>query len=205
MGNKKSKQKNDSFKQGISVIEQNIEEQIEYALKIMDRTDSWINSCDNKLSVLLGIFGVVLTVCLTSDSINKAYSFIKRILFDLSDVKSYVFVIGCFVTLFFYIKFFYHITNALVARGDSEKFMQNQICTKSKLFFGSISERKYEEYKNDFLKDSCEDRLNDILSQVYINSSIAQIKHLHYNKSILWIALSMSLTFVVVAFGIMAF
>lgn len=50
--------------------ESDIKEDLEYALKILDRTDSWINSCDNKLSILVGVCGVVLTIFITTESIN---------------------------------------------------------------------------------------------------------------------------------------
>lgn len=205
MGNKKEKKNCRNYVKEVNNSSQTGNDQIEYALKTMDRTDAWINSCDNKLSVLLGVCGVVLTVCITSESISKAYSFIKNIMLNMNDGWSYAFIVGCLVTVLFYVKAIYHIINALVARVDSDKFKQEQLRLQSNLFFGSISAKKYEDFKKNFLEDTSEEILNDILSQVYINSSIAQTKHKHYNKSLLWIGISVITTLFIVLFGIIAF
>ncbi len=205
MGNKKEKKNRGNYSQEANDSRQTGNNQIEYALKVMERTDAWIISCDNKLSVLLGVCGVALTVCITSESISKAYSFIKNIVLNMNDGWSYTFIVGCSITVFLYVKAIYHIINALVARVDSDKFKQEQLRLQSNLFFGSISARKYEDFKKNFLEDTSEEILNDILSQVYINSSIAQTKHRHYNKSLLWIGISVITTFFIVLFGIIAF
>lgn len=205
MGRKKKKQKYIDCKQNKTEIAECKDAQIEYALKAMDRTDEWINSCDNKLSILLGICGVVLTVCITSESISKGYTFIKETVLKGNTVYSCLFILACLITAIFYMKSIYHIVNALLARVDSDKFKQEELTQQSNLFFGTISSRKYKEYKSDFLNNTPEERLNDILSQVYINSSIAQLKHKQYNKSLLWIGISVIATLAIIVFGIIAF
>ncbi|WP_027204973.1 hypothetical protein [Butyrivibrio fibrisolvens] len=205
MGRKKKKQKYIDCKQNITEMTECKDAQIEYALKAMDRTDEWINSCDNKLSILLGICGVVLTVCITSESINKGYKFVKETVLKGNNIYSCLFILACLITVIFYLKFIYHIVNALLVRVDSDKFKQEELTQRSNLFFGTISSRKYKEYKSDFLKNTPEERLNDILSQVYINSSIAKLKHKQYNNSLLWMGISVIATLAIIVFGIIAF
>ena len=59
--------------------------------------------------------------------------------------------------------------------------------TDSVLFFGKISDRaSYQIFQNDILSIKKEDYLKDLLSQVYINSKIANEKYVNYNKGIKW-------------------
>ena len=205
MGGKKRKKKSEYYTQSVVEMEIDKDGQIEYALRILDRTDSWINSCDNKLSILLAILGVSLTICLTTDTISKLLSFFKSLQANMDNVMAYI-LIGLSVILgLLYAKAIYHIINAMYARVDSKKYKQNQLEAHSNLFFGSISSQKYEDYKTNFIKETLDEKLNDILSQVYINASIAQIKHSNYNKSLLWLGISCMATILVIVFGAMAF
>ena len=43
-----------------------------------------------------------------------------------------------------------------------------------------------EVFQNDVLNMTKEEYLNDLLSQIYINSKIANEKHVNYNKGIKW-------------------
>lgn len=59
--------------------------------------------------------------------------------------------------------------------------------TDSVLFFGKISDKaSYQVFQNDVLNMTKEEYLNDLLSQIYINSKIANEKHVNYNKGIKW-------------------
>lgn len=75
----------------------------------------------------------------------------------------------------------------LVARIDANVFRQPGLITDSVLFFGSISNRaSYQIFQNDILSIKKEDYLKDLLSQIYINSKIANEKHVNYNEGIKW-------------------
>lgn len=75
----------------------------------------------------------------------------------------------------------------LVARIDANVFRQPGLITDSVLFFGSISNRaSYQIFQNDILSIKKEDYLKDLLSQIYINSKIANEKHVNYNAGIKW-------------------
>lgn len=180
-------------------------QKIEYALKSLERTDSWINSCDNKVSVLIGIWGVVLTILLATESIKGAYTFIIEIL--LNDVGIYkgVFIASIIVILATYVNTLRLILGALFARIDSKKYNQRGLSMISNLFFGSIARRDYLQYRKSFMDETDDCRLNDILSQVYISSAIASIKYKKYNDSLIWSLISALSTFFLVAWAVIGF
>ena len=181
------------------------DEELEYALTILNRTDSWINSCDNKLSILVGVCGVVLTIFLTTDSINKAYDFLKEIIQNCKGANKYLFLIATIILLAFYCITCFHIVNAVVARIDGSKYKQDKMSNNSNLFFKSISEKEYIEFRNSFHGDTAQDKLNDVLTQVYINSAIATKKYEQYNKCLLWLVVSVLSTVGIVLWGVIGF
>ena len=70
----------------------------------------------------------------------------------------------------------------LVARINSNIYQQPGLITNSVLFFGKISNRSsYQVFQNDILSIKKDDYLKDLLSQVYINSKIANEKYVNYN------------------------
>lgn len=75
----------------------------------------------------------------------------------------------------------------------------------SNLFFGSISKRKYSEFKVSFIEGAEQDKLNDVLTQIYINSMIASKKFEQYNKCLLWIIITILSTLGMVIWGVIGF
>lgn len=75
---KKTKQRQKNVDSPVNNTKKDSDE-LEYALNVLDRVDMWIGSCDNKLGILIGIIGVVLTICITSDSVNSFLVFIKNL------------------------------------------------------------------------------------------------------------------------------
>ena len=185
--------------------ESDIKEDLEYALKILDRTDSWINSCDNKLSILVGVCGVVLTIFITTESINKAYSFLKGIIQNGKSVGAYLFLAAIIILAVFFCITCFHIINAVIARIDPNKYKQDKMSDTSNLFFGSISKRKYSEFKVSFIEGAEQDKLNDVLTQIYINSMIASKKFEQYNKCLLWIIITILSTLGMVIWGVIGY
>jgi hypothetical protein len=82
---------------------------------------------------------------------------------------------------------FFELISVLIASINSKDFKQRQLTTNSKIFFGSIAKQNsYEEFKNDYIKMSLSKKLNDLLSQIYINSKIADEKYEKYNCGLKW-------------------
>ena len=163
-----------------------IEEQIEESKASLDRINSLINSCDSKAGTVLALTGVLLTIIFTNDGMTEMYNVMKNIILPAN-----------FCTIL-YIAFWgisilmlcYGITRlilTLVARIDSNVYQEPGLITDSVLFFGKISDRvSYQIFQKDILNIKKEDYLKDLLSQVYINSKIANEKYVNYNKGIKW-------------------
>ena len=191
-------------KSNITMERNSVDNKIEYALKVLERTDSWIDNCDNKMSVLLGALGIMLTILVSTESVSKACGFILRLFEDLN-MHSILFLIAFFIVLISYIINIFHIVNTVFARIDNNRYFQKKMSKKSNVFFGSVSEMSFAEFKNGFVHETTEQQINDILSQIYINSVIASRKYKNYNRSLKWSVISISLTIVVVIWALVGF
>lgn len=166
------------------------ESSLEYGWKVLERTDSWINSCDSKVSMLIGIVGVILTIFITTDSISKSCDFLKERITDVASEKaisSVIILILIAGALCLAGISLYHIFKVSIARINENKYKQENLKHDSNLFFGTVANRDYKDYHEDFINESADEQLRDIISQVYINSCIAKKKHHHYNKAIRWL------------------
>lgn len=167
-----------------------LRQRIDDSYKTLDRIDSWINSCDNKISVLIGIMSVVCTICITTDSVNRVYSFAINVLLSNINITKIVFIILFVVSLGFDAIAFRCIVGVVFARVDNNRYSQKDMPMESNLYFGSIAERSFLQFKKSYLHESPTEQINDILSQIYINSKIARKKYNYYNKSLKWMCIS---------------
>lgn len=162
------------------------DKQIEEAKVSLERINSWINSCDSKAGTVLALVGVILTIIFTNDGIMA----IKNLINQLLPPKSFCMVLYLFFlssTLVGMIYGVIHLINVLIAKIDVTIFAEQEIQTNSILFFGSISNKNsYIDFKREVLNLNKQAYLNDLLSQIYINSKIAQKKYENYNKGIKW-------------------
>lgn len=182
-------------------IEDNQESQIEYGWKTLERIDSWTSSCDSKISMLLGIWGVMITVFITSDSVQAFNDFIKERINNVTnqnDAESIIWLLAIVAAVVLFVKCIYHIVGASLARIDEDKYKQEKLKTNSSLFFGAVSKKAFKDYYKGFVNENEEEQLRDIISQVYINSCIANKKHLEYNKSLKWFLFTSGYVFLLV-------
>ena len=149
------------------------EEQIEEAKASLDRINGWINSCDSKAGTVLALTGVLLTIIFTNDGVAEMYNVLQSIIPPVNFCTVlYIGFLGISVlTLCYGIA---RLITTLIARIDANIYQQPEMITDSVLFFGKISDRaSYQIFQNDILSIKKEDYLKDLLSQVYINSKIA--------------------------------
>lgn len=183
---KKTKQRQKNVDSPVNNTKKDSDE-LEYALNVLDRVDMWIGSCDNKLGILIGIIGVVLTICITSDSVNSFLVFIKNLYVRVEgskDIQATFFLFLVVIAVVLWALAAYFLVKALFVHINTEDFKQEQLHNESNIFFGSISARKYKDFKKSFLSQTNDDKISDVLSQIFINSNIAQIKHKYYNKGL---------------------
>ena len=157
----------------------------------LDRVNNWVNNCDQKSSILLAIEGVVLTILCTSDYISFIH---QQLIFPIynyyetgNGMFSIINTIQLFILAVMFILIFLSVFYSLqVIKGtiDTKLFKQSELTEKSLLHFSSISNKSFNEFKKDIVNQSEETVLNDLLSQIYINSSICDNKFKYHKKSV---------------------
>jgi hypothetical protein len=169
---------------------------IENGFTRLDNINSWINNCDSKSSYILTFFGVVVTIIFTSDigkemistldfySSNEVtkesfYNFTQLFLFLL-------FLLSSLVTLYF-------IYNTLKAKINTSIYTQDDLVTSSNIFFGTISTKEFKDFNNQVKAETEGSLINDLNSQIFINSNIANAKFKNYNLSLKF----MTITFLI--------
>lgn len=152
----------------------------EDALDTLDRTIGFINNCDNKTSIILGINGVMITILLSNEGVIELKNIMKSAITE-GTVFSAIYLIILFLAL---AKLFYGIFKLLMvlfANTDCGDINQEDLECDSKIFFGSICKNsEFKQYKEKLLNLTEEDYMNDIISQIYINSVICNKKFDNY-------------------------
>jgi len=165
-----------------------IKNQIANSLKRYDIVSHWINNCDSKSSFLLGFYGVILTLISSSKLINvmKSVLLLRPNLncIDTYSIKSFFSLLVLLGFAFFTIKTFYFIYYTLKASINAEIYSQNSLNTNSNIFFLTIAKNNYEDFSKNINTENKSQFLNDLNSQIYINSCIATSKFINYNKSL---------------------
>lgn len=174
-------------------------ENIEKATKKLDSINQWISNCDTKSSFVLTFFGVVLTIIFTSkvgEEMISSFSFQNADEVNQKTVFNFFLVL---ISLFFIISSlitFYHIYLTLKGRINDKVYGQNALNTDSNIFFRSIASKTFENFEKESNSEDKSKYLNDLNSQVFINANIVTLKFKHYNKSLLWMSISL-ITFLV--------
>ena len=158
----------------------------------LDRVNSWINNCDQKSSILLAIEGVVLTILCTSDYISFIHQQLILPIYNYYETGNGVFsiintvqlsiLVAMFILVF--LSVFYSL-QVIKGTTDTSLFKQPGLTEKSLLHFTSISNKSFNDFKRDVANQSEESMLNDLYSQIYINSSICDNKFKYHKKSVL--------------------
>jgi len=156
----------------------------EEALDILDRTIGFVNFCDSKTSVVLGIFGVLLTILFSGEGVKELKSIIKL---AISTGNYYgilfVIVLACAAIVFTFgiIK----LLQVLFPQTEVNDPKQKEIDVDSKIFFGCICKNStYKQFREKLMKCSGEEYLNDIISQVYLNAIICNKKYTNFKTGL---------------------
>lgn len=158
----------------------------------LDVVNSWVNNCDQKAGILLTVFGVAITVLVTSDFLKelRTYIFVPFVEYWNNSESQLEFSLGRFavfcllvIAVGMLITSCYYLFKAIAANTDYEKLRQETpgMVAKSYLFFGSISSMTYEEFRIDNISIK-----DDLKSQIYANSKIASTKFKNYNEGLFW-------------------
>lgn len=159
------------------------------AIDILDRTIAFNQNCDTKASITLGIVGLFITKIFTTDGIKDIVSVSKNLLSDKNWSNIGFIFLSC-VSILFILKGLFHLILVMQVNID---FFENkksklknkkyeQLVENSLIYFKSIQNNSYKEYENKLLGFSSEEQMKDIISQIYINSSICNKKYERYKK-----------------------
>jgi hypothetical protein len=171
-------------------------EKIESSTKKLELINQWISNCDTKSSFILTFYGVILTIIFTSTvggTMIDSLSYVKDEKVNKDSCLHFmifILTIGFFITS---IITFYQIYLTLKGRVDSKIYKQAKLNVDSNIFFGSIALKSFDEFQIQSLTQTEDDYLNDLNSQIFINSNIVTKKFKHYNISLLWMFISLGI------------
>ena len=176
-----------------------IDEQIKVASQILERNINFISNCDNKTAILLTTIGVLFTIVLSTDVIQLVTKIINNCLFEITGLKFFNIVLFLFSFVLSVIGL-YNLCEVLVARTKSPS--NNTERQNSLIFFSGISQNIDEKmYSEKLYSMTKEELLSDIISQIYINSKIADKKYLKYNRGFKSILLGIILFVIALLLG----
>lgn len=156
----------------MSDSENKYEISIEDANTILERTINFIQNCDNKASIFLGILGVVFTISFTTEGFGTIISIVKKMTTPLT-CCNFIYLTLALISI---ISVIIGISNIIVVLGAKTtlKNADKDLKQNSKIYFWDIVKNNYKTYKEELL-DLDEDNLKDeIMSQIYINSCICK-------------------------------
>lgn len=178
----------------------------EEALKTLERINTWIGNCDTKVSFALAFAGILIGGFFASSIITDS---LKKFIDNLFDIKSFIqrgdpqlpIIVLAFVILVAFVIFIgisiVSLFHAIKGKTDSSVFHQEGIPKESNLHFGAIQNKSFLDFKKSFHQQTEESLLNDLLSQVHINSSICTQKFKSYNKGVKYLVFS-TISFILV-------
>lgn len=158
----------------------------ENAYKKLEIVNFWIENIDNKISFILAFIGIFIGFIISKGTPNAFKNISNVAIKDILTlnfgqifsvllvISMYLMAISCLILLLL----------ALKGRIDGKIYKEHKLKTVSLLFFGSIANMNYSSYKEKCEKESEKELINDINSQIYINSKICDYKFKLYNLSI---------------------
>lgn len=156
-----------------------LEYKIEIATQTLDRNIGFVTNCDNKTSIVLGAFGVLLAIIFTNEGLNEIFNVVKACI----ETKSFcsILYLLCFAgTILVMVLGMFNLGSVLVAKTSEEAIGRKD--ENSRIFFAGIRKSgDYNTYNQRFYSMGKEDILNDLVEQIYINADIASIKYATYN------------------------
>ena len=157
----------------------------------LHRTLEWIHNADIKNSILLSFIGIImipLIEILFSRASNISISFDSILLREQSLTfilyRFFLFVYFLLIPTTFLNSVFCFMS-ALYGRVNLKNIKNKNLIKHSLIFFGTISTMEYNVYKTHILNQSLESRVDDLLSQIYINSVICSKKFKLYNQGLI--------------------
>ena len=162
----------------LELTKEELEYKIEIATQTLDRNIGFVSNCDNKTSIALTAFGVLLTLILSGDGIQNLFSIITTCLSKPQPIDFFYLVSLCIsasLTIFGIIK----LGLVLVPSTSGQNTGTSLI-----FFSGIIKKKEHSTYQDSFRSMTREDLLNDLINEIYENADIATKKYMHYGTGL---------------------
>lgn len=167
------------------------------ASSTLDRINFWISNCDTKISFSLAFSGILLGGFFSSSIISGSLNtFVTKMINIENAPKGWNMVLLGGTTLVFLafiicmIVAVTYLFRGLKGSIDTSVYQQPGLVTDSKIFFGTIANQPFQTFQQKATTNSQSDKLNDYLSQIYINSKICQRKFNLYNSGVQYLIYS---------------
>ena len=181
---------------GLPKISEIDKKQKEDLVHCLDMINTWICNCDQKAGIILSAIGVALTILMTSDFIIQLHKIIFIPFFDYwkgdydleFDFARFMVFIFLFITLALLTQTSYMMIRTITPNIDYEKMYRENpaLVPQSYIYFKSISEMEYATYKADEVA-----YVDDLKSQIYVNSKIASSKFVTFREGLCWLKMTM--------------
>lgn len=144
----------------------------------LDRTLEWIRACDTKTSIVLATMGIIMTIFSTEFFLTKLKLILKYNLneIDFSKILYLILVVvflGLFIVGIFYLVL--ELNPSLVSKKNNNEDVE------STYFFETIAKKELSTLKEEIKQMSYEKEIDDIITQLHINSKICTKKY-RYTK-----------------------
>lgn len=161
---------------------------MENAKYILQNNASWTSNCDSKVSYILTINGVILTIILTSENSKFLYHTLRYSptakICDITNITMFFEFIALLAFLTCLLISFVYAFRALKARLNPNDFSESTELNDSNIYWGTISKKKFIDYKNAIYSINDDLLKADLVNQVYVTSKICNKKFERYNNSL---------------------
>lgn len=175
------------------VIQRNMEEaekmrQLETDL---ERVQNWIGNCDQKASILLATIGILFGIFFSTDAvfnkIVKVPNELRQLWNSCECLQVFVYSVSLliiFATLVLIGLSIFYLLKTIKSTINASDY-KDAVCNNNhKTFFGSISAIPYHTFLEERRHATNSERIEELISQLYINSKICNSKFEKYNTGL---------------------
>lgn len=190
-----------------SMNQEQIKERTQNLESRIDRIIEWVKTCDNKATTLLSITALVLTILLSGDYIMTGMQTILSTVYDPNMTEPSI--CGILAVLSFITAVILLLLSLvcciLVVRAKVSENQRNQpsIKTDSLIHFNNIASLSYSQFVEAIDRETDEDYLEDLKSQIYINASRCTEKFKIYNNAVLLLCCAIPFAVLYIVFTVL--
>ena len=172
----------------------------------LNRIIDWVKTCDNKATTLLSITALVLTILLAGDYIMTGMQTILSSVYDPKCTEpsvSGILAVVCFA-LAVGLLLASLTCCILVVRAKTKEDLDEDLSVKKDtlIHFNHISELSYLQFKESLDKESDDEYLEDLKSQIHINAVRCAEKFKTFNRAIWFLCGAIPTALLYIAFTV---